>query len=108
MIYIERQSFACEERKLPVQSLQRESDRQVEVNGLIARTRHEWGLFFMAGLIVYGGAIAWASKWFGPTPAMFYFVGVLAVCTAAALTASIFRGTHYYNKRYDEIWERYS
>lgn len=96
------------EGKFPVQSVERESKRQVEVHGLIARTRHEWGLLFMAGLVVYGGVMAWASKWFGSVPVSAYFIGISVMVVATAVTASVFRGSLYYNKRYEKIWDRYS
>lgn len=83
---------------------ERESMRRAEVGGLMARTQYEWGLLFMAGLLVYGALGAWVFTWLTSASVSSYFIAIAALIVGSALTASAFRGSRYYNKRYEMIW----
>jgi hypothetical protein len=107
VIYIECQTSDLHTEMMLMEDAGRETLRQAEVEGLIARTKWEWGLLFTTALLVYGVVGAWLPTWLEPLSVHIYLLAVLVLVVAAALTASAFRGSRYYNRHYEMIWNHY-
>lgn len=83
------------------------SIRSAEVQGLIYRVDYEWRKAWVVTLLVVAapvyllvGLLGWDSGWQAVT-------ALLAAVVLSCAVASMFRGSRYYDRQRDAIYERY-